>query len=140
MKDLGKLLKEVKKHVKTLPSLTKLVYVSSVYDGDTFTGIELDFSKEHKEIGIKYDLKYRLSGINCPEIRSRAGYVVSPEEKERAKIARDYVRELILGTYVTCDYLGKDKYGRILCNAYAFHPKTIQDVLVEKGMAIYKQY
>jgi micrococcal nuclease len=78
--------------------------IVSVYDGDTFHCI-FEFN------GKFYNWTCRLDGIDTPEMRSK-----NPKEKEHAILARDKLRELILGKVVTVKLGEFDKYGRVLAN------------------------
>ena len=67
--------------------------VIKVYDADTIT---IASKLPYKESPI-YRLSVRLNGIDTPEIK---GKDVSEEEKEAAKLARDYVANLVLDKIV----------------------------------------
>ena len=98
-------------------------FVDSVYDGDTITctidcGFKLSMKKQ----------KIRLSGINTPEMRG--------EERERAIIVRDTLRNKILGKEVILktekDKTGK--YGRYLATVY-INGENVNEWLIEEGYA-----
>ena len=98
--------------------------VVSVYDADTIT---LDIEKTI-DIGFNTELtwkwknrKCRLFGIDAPEMRG--------EERLKGILARDALRALILGKYITIKtYKDKSgKYGRILVDSYT----ALADTLVE---------
>ena len=98
------------------------VKITSVYDGDTVTGdIDLGFG-----VWIAKQ-KFRLWGINTPEIRTR-----DKEEKVRGYAARDRLRELILGKTVRIRSLGKGKYGRWLIEIWIddMCTKTVNQILI----------
>ena len=86
------------------------VLLVSCYDGDTckFTlpGIHPFFGKK---IGV------RIRGIDTPEIRGKC-----PAEKEKAKDARDYLRNLLRGAS-RIDLVGvkRGKYFRIIATVQA---------------------
>ena len=63
--------------------------VIKVYDADTSTIA----SKLPYDESPLYRLSVRLNGIDTPEIKGKG---ISDEEKEAAKIARDYVSNLVL--------------------------------------------
>jgi micrococcal nuclease len=86
--------------------------VLSVYDGDTVT---LKVNLGFKLNGLEES--FRLYGVNTPELRSRRGHRVTPEEKAKAIEVRDWVRsqipdgsEVVIRTYKD----RKGKYGRWL--------------------------
>ena len=81
--------------------------ITDVYDADTVTAdIDLGFSFIHA------DQRLRLHGIDAPEVRG--------DERERGLIARDALRERILGEEVTICSIkdGKGKFGRYLARIY----------------------
>lgn len=81
--------------------------VTKVYDGDTITvNIQLGFGV------FLNDQKLRLSYIDTPEVRG--------EERNEGLIARDRVRELILGKKIIIKTYrdSKEKYGRWLAEVY----------------------
>lgn len=100
--------------------------IVSVYDGDTMTAeVDLGFN-------VKMKMKLRLAEINTPELRG--------EEKEAGIVARDYVRELVLGKEVIFESV-KDKsgkYGRYLAKIYVDTEEGqlyLNDHLIQEGMA-----
>ena len=102
--------------------------VVSVYDGDTITvnvelGFHVSLSKE----------KFRLYRINTPEVRG--------SEKEKGIISRDWLRERILNKEVilVTHKDKKGKYGRWLADIW-LDDVCINDELVDKGLAEYKDY
>lgn len=107
--------------------------VTSVYDGDTCT-VDIDLGLHTWVRGEKI----RLSRINAPELR----------KKERAEglKARDFLREQILGKEITIQTIKdkKGKYGRYLGEIWLKNEKgkeiNINDLLVKKGFAVYKEY
>ena len=85
--------------------------VIKVYDADTIT---IAAKLPYKESPI-YRLSVRLNGIDTPEIK---GKDITEEEKEAAKVARDFVSNLTLDKYVTLKNIESEKYGRILADVY----------------------
>lgn len=83
-----------------------LCYVKSVYDGDTIT-IIFPFN------GNFYKESCRIYGIDTPEIRTK-----DLSEKERGMNAKHHVESLILNKNVYVDFMGREKYGRILAKVY----------------------
>lgn len=108
--------------------------VVSVYDGDTCrVDIDLGFGIWKKEEVL------RLHRINAPEIRG--------ETRVEGLQSRDFLREMILDKEIMVQSV-KDrtgKYGRYLAEIWLYHSSTgqwqnINDLLVEKGLAIYQEY
>jgi endonuclease YncB( thermonuclease family) len=62
-----------------------------------------------------YRLSVRLNGIDTPEIKGKG---VSDEEKEAAKVARDFVSNLVLNKFVRLENVQTEKYGRILADVF----------------------
>jgi len=108
-------------------------FVTNVYDGDTIT-IEID-------LGFNAFLKgekVRLNRINAPEITGST--------REKGLFARDYLRLLVLEKSIIIETIKdkKEKYGRYLGELYIKNEDgswmNINDHLVEKGFAEYKDY
>jgi len=97
--------------------------VVSVYDGDTCRAdIALGFGV------VLANKTIRLANIDTAEIRSK--------DKETALVARDRLRELILGKEVVLQTI-KDrtgKYGRIIGTIYS-GGRNINEMLIEEGLA-----
>jgi endonuclease YncB( thermonuclease family) len=85
--------------------------VIKVYDADTIT---IASKLPYKESPI-YRLSVRLNGLDTPEIK---GKDISNEEKNAAKIARDFVTNIVLNKYVRLENIQSEKYGRILADVY----------------------
>lgn len=85
--------------------------VIKVYDADTI----IISSKLPYDESPLYRLSVRLIGIDAPEIK---GGGVSEEEKEAAKVARDFVYKLVFNKYITLENVENEKYGRILADVY----------------------
>jgi endonuclease YncB( thermonuclease family) len=85
--------------------------VIKVYDADTIT---IASKLPYKDSPI-YRLPVRLNGIDAPEMK---GKDISDEEKEAAKLARDYVANLVLDKIVKLKNIETEKYGRILADVY----------------------
>lgn len=85
--------------------------VIKVYDADTITiAAKLPYGNSPL-----YSLSVRLNGIDTPEIK---GKDISEEEKQAAKVARDYVSKLVLNKYIKLENIKSEKYGRILADVY----------------------
>ena len=102
--------------------------ITGVYDADTVTAdIDLGFSFIHA------NQRLRLYGIDAPEVRG--------EEREAGLIARDALRDRILGKEVTICSIkdGKGKFGRYLARIY--HEGTfINAWLVFQDYAVSEYY
>ena len=85
---------------------TKLVKVSSVYDGDTFTVVFVSKFKLYRR-------RCRCLGYDSPEMKSS-----DPIEKERAIEARDFLKEKLPSGIFRIYVKGLDKYGRWLVEVY----------------------
>jgi micrococcal nuclease len=85
--------------------------VIKVYDADTITiASKLPYNESPM-----YRLSVRLNGIDTPEIKGKG---VEEEEKDAAKLARDFVSNLALNKYVRLENIESEKYGRILADVY----------------------
>jgi len=99
--------------------------IIDVYDGDTATAV-VDLGMRISTI-----IRIRFNGINTPEVRG--------DGKEAGMIARDRVRNLILGKEVVIKtYKDKqEKYGRWLADVYLPNEETsINQLLVSEGLAV----
>ncbi len=107
--------------------------VTEVYDGDTCT-LEIDLGLN---AFIKNE-KIRLSRIDAPEVRGK--------EKEKGLRARDFLRQQILEKEIWLETIKdqEEKFGRYLGEIYLeTKPEkyvNINDLMVEKGFAVYKKY
>ena len=101
--------------------------VIKVYDADTITiATKLPFNDSPL-----YRLSVRLNGIDAPEIK---GIGVFSEEKEAAKIARDFVANMVLNKYVVLKNIKTEKYGRVLADVY-IGDININDYLITQRYA-----
>lgn len=92
----------------TSPTRAKVI---DVYDGDTVTiAAELVVSSGgwQRRTDV-YQLPLRLNGIDCAEIKGK-----TEAEKQRAVLARDALREKVLGKMVDLEEVKLEKYGRLL--------------------------
>lgn len=102
-----------------------------VYDADSATFVvDCGFY-------IKHEIKTRFMGIDTPELRTK-----NLKEKKLGYKARDFVRELILDKEVTIKtYLNKSKnsrkgkFGRYLVEVFLEDGITVNNLLIEQGMA-----
>lgn len=98
----------------------------SVYDGDSITVV---FMPQGLDKFYKY--KIRLTGIDTPEIRTK-----NENEKKKAILVRDFLREKILNKIITIKCENFDKYGRLLAKVYMIgETKNINDIMIEKKYA-----
>jgi endonuclease YncB( thermonuclease family) len=102
--------------------------VIKVYDADTITIA----SKLPYNDSLMYRLSVRLNGIDTPEIK---GKDISDEEKESAKVARDFVSNLVLNKYVRLENIEREKYGRILADVY-IEDVYLNDLLIKERYAL----
>jgi hypothetical protein len=104
--------------------------VIKVYDADTIT-IASKLPFDGSPI---YRLSVRLNGIDTPEIKGKG---ISDEEKEAAKIARDFVSNLVLNKYVKLENIESEKYGRILADVYIGDTHLNNLLLRERYAVVY---
>ena len=82
---------------------------NKVYDGDTIT-IAAKLPYKNSPI---YRFSVRLNGIDTPEIKGK-----DDDEKQCAVLARDALKECILGKKIELRNVQTEKYGRILAEVY----------------------
>ena len=96
--------------------------VVNVYDGDTVTVVC---------IVNKHPVRWRcrLQGYDAPEMRSK-----DEEQKQKAILARDFLKEILPKNifYGRCN--GLDKYGRLLLNIKV-NNIDISQIMIQKGHA-----
>lgn len=114
------------------------VYYANIikaYDADTVTAdIDLGFHTWRKGENL------RLYGIDAPEVRGKS--------KPEGIAARNWLRSQILGKRIiikTIKHKGRmrGKYGRYLAELYIKKDGkcvNLNDALVSRGMAVYRQY
>lgn len=97
------------------------------YDADTCT-LRIDLG-----LGVEITERVRFSGIDAWELRG--------EERERGLVARDWLRELIVGRRVriVTENNERGKYGRLIAEPF-LNGKSVSDLLVEHGHATYHDY
>jgi endonuclease YncB( thermonuclease family) len=103
-------------------------HVIKVYDADTIT---IASKLPYPESPL-YRLSVRLNGIDTPEIK---GKDISDEEKEAAKVARDFVYNLVFNKFIRLENIQSEKYGRILADVY-LDDIHINEVLVNQRYAV----
>ena len=102
--------------------------VIKVYDADTITIA----SKLPYDESPMYRLSVRLNGIDTPEIK---GKDITDEEKEAAKMARDFVSKLALNKFVRLENVATEKYGRVLADVY-IGDIHLNDLLIKERYAV----
>lgn len=102
--------------------------VIKVYDADTITIA----SKLPYHESPMYRLSVRLNGIDTPEIKGKG---VSDEEKEAAKVARDFVYNLVFNKFVRLENVQSEKYGRILADVF-IGDIHLNDLLINERYAV----
>ena len=100
--------------------------VIKVYDGDTIT---IASKLPYNDSPI-YRFSVRINGIDCPEMKSKC-----IEEKEVAKLAKQFLEKKILNKIVTLQNIQKEKYGRLLADVFLDDEK-ISDLLLNAKLAI----
>ena len=97
-----------------------------VYDGDTIT-IAAKLPYKHSPI---YRFSVRLNGIDTPEIKGK-----DDDEKKCAQLARDALKELIIGKVIQLRNVQTEKYGRILAEVYCDNI-NLNDWMVRERFAV----
>ena len=104
-------------------------FVTSVYDGDTFTA-----AVKHNNSIVRE--KCRVNGIDTPEMKPPKDQANREDEKAKAREAKQIVEAALLEKYIKLNVLGRDKYGRLLVKVSCPDTgKDIGDILIEKGLA-----
>ncbi len=107
--------------------------VTSVYDGDTCT-VDIDLGLHTWVRGEKI----RLMRINAPELKGK--------ERKKGLLSKNFLKDLIGGKEIIIATFKdkKEKYGRYLgeiwLNKDGKDYINVNDLLVEKGFAVYKEY
>lgn len=101
------------------------VKVVKVYDGDSFHVI----GKPNNADKV-YKFVVRLRDIDAPELKNK-------EQHNRAVEVRDELATLILNNNIKLSNIGKDKYGRILCNAMIYDFDISEWLLSKKCGYVY---
>lgn len=79
-------------------------YITSVYDGDTFTCV-------FKFHDIMYNTHIRMDGYDAPEIKPRLEIPNRDKIIQQAIETKNLLQNLILDKYVFINVLSNDKYG-----------------------------
>jgi endonuclease YncB( thermonuclease family) len=128
-------------HIDEIPELVKnrnfIAKVIDCYDGDTCTIVFL--------LGnVPVKIKLRLNGIDTAELpRRKDGSDRTPEERELAYAARDFLKERVLEQCVYIELKGWDKWGgRVLGYLFCVDKKgrvvgiSLNEQLLEEGLAV----
>ena len=103
-----------------LSQISEEVFITSCYDGDTCTSSTGE--------------KIRLACIDTPELKGKRA------EPAPVKAARDYLKELVVGSKVTIRRITTDRYGRTVAELFV-NGSNVQQQLVASGHAsIYWRY
>jgi endonuclease YncB( thermonuclease family) len=104
------------------------VKIVSLYDGDTGRMVFRDNLRM-----IQY--KFRLYGVDTPEMKPLMSLPNRDEEIKKAKKAKEFLEKEILNKVVYVECLDFDKYGRILVKIYPSKSSKdlINQKLIEKG-------
>lgn len=123
--------KSIKKN--TVPDFSyqgKKLYakVVDLYDGDTGRIVFRDNLRL-----VQY--KFRLYGVDTPELKPSLKLKDRDKEINNAKKARDFLGGLILNKVVFIEFLDFDKYGRLLVKIYKnrWSRTSYNQILLEKG-------
>ena len=76
--------------------------------------------------------RVRLVGFDGPELRARRG----SRERQAAFEAREMARELLEDTLVTCEFVGRDKWGRLLGRVQLDDGRALQEIMVQSGLCV----
>lgn len=99
--------------------------VIKVYDGDTITIACKLFENDSNF----YRFSVRIDGVDTPEIKGKTS-----EEKEKAKIVREALTDLIMNKIVYLENVRFEKYGRILAKVI-YNDINISNWLIENNYA-----
>jgi len=99
--------------------------VVKVYDGDTIT-----IATYMPGLSDLYRFSVRLSGIDCPEMRTK-----NESEKAVAELAKQRLSDVILGKDVELHGVRLEKYGRILAEVW-IDGGSMNDMLVMERLAV----
>lgn len=96
------------------------VSIKYCYDGDTCTTIKGE--------------KIRLACINTPELKGKKANPIP------AKLARDFLNDLIIKKEVSIRRITKDRYGRTVAELFK-DGVNVQELIVKEGLGeIYQKY
>lgn len=100
--------------------------VISVYDGDTLN-LSIDLG-----MGISYNAKCRLEGLDTPELRSK-----DASERQAAATSKDSLLKLVEGKNLLVKSMTKpDKYGRLLVRIWTEDGNCVNETMISGGGAL----
>ena len=103
--------------------------VVDVYDGDTVTIVLYNKFSYEKH-------KLRMYGYDSPEMKPRLDKENRDDEIRKAKLAKEFLKDLLLNKIVEFESMGYDKYGRLLGKLYIINYCDKQEVnmlMIDKG-------
>ena len=101
-----------------------VAWVGEVIDGDTV------LVRARIWLGQDVETRVRLLGIDTPELKARCG-----EEQRLALVARDFVRDRVLGRRVNLVDIRHDKYGkRVLSRVITPDGEDLGAALIRHGL------
>lgn len=122
---------------RTFHNATRLVYVVSVYDGDTIT-IRTNLTNAEP----LYEYPLRLYGIDAPELKpllrlpNRAAHIAAAQQ------ARDALKDQVENQVCLVEFTKEEKYGRLLGTLWTLelfwpHSKklNVNQWMLEQGYA-----
>lgn len=122
-------------NIKNAPALyslsgkSKWCKVIDIYDGDT---INLIFVENHE---LQHH-KFRLYGIDTPEIKPLRNAENRQQIIDAAKKAREYLKSLILDKIVFVKFTKEEKYGRLMGELFTEpNGQSINQLMIESGHA-----
>ena len=96
--------------------------ITKIIDGDTIDAqIDLGFH-------MQANLRFRLAGIDTPELRIKDQYA-------DALKAKQYIENMILGARCVIESSKGDKYGRWLATVYLPDGSSVNEKLLQEGLA-----
>lgn len=103
--------------------------VVDIYDGDTGRIV-------FRDNGIMKQYKFRLYGVDTPEIKVSLNDTNRNIKKKKAIEAKTFVANKLLGKVIWVEMLDFDKYGRILVKIYQYSWSkiTINDEIINNKL------
>jgi endonuclease YncB( thermonuclease family) len=106
--------------------------IIDVYDGDT---VDIIFYSGKELV----HHKFRLYGIDTPELKPLKNISNRNEIIEKAKEAKLYLEKLVLNKIVYIRFKNEEKYGRLMGNIYftkSENQKSINQKMIDSGLAV----
>lgn len=106
--------------------------IIDVYDGDT---VDIIFYSGKELV----HHKFRLYGIDTPELKPLKNISNRNEIIEKAKEAKLYLETLVLNKIVYIRFKNEEKYGRLMGNIYftkSENQKSINQMMIDSGLAV----